>query len=71
MEILHHSLRNNSNGGEVDSSSESNSRQSDTYDTNFVVRLWEKFGETHRKEGLEIWALVVYRRIYIIFHYLD
>ena len=68
MEVLSEAWRNHTKDGEVNGPGKSNSGDGDTHTTNFIVWLWEEFGETQRKESLsKIWALVVYRRIYLIF----
>ena len=42
----------NSHDGEVHSPNESNSRDGDTNNADFIVWRWEEFGETQRKESL-------------------
>jgi hypothetical protein len=52
MAVIGETRRSNSHGSEVDGPDESNSRDGDTNNTNFIVWLREEFGETYREESL-------------------
>jgi len=62
MAVICETRRSNSKDSEVDGPDESDCRDGDTNNTNFIVWLREEFAETQRKERLlKFWALVVHK----------